>query len=333
MIIGSPIYISSDSDAEVDAQMDEDKEDDKADETREDDKQEDREQEDGEERGKDEDERLAEGEDIDMNDAEGAKTGGGSGEAADEDEDEMHEDSDGDMYTDPPAPQPGKGKIVTTEAPLPEPEVTPPGEPRKSPSPPADPLERRSSSLEAPPCSQALLDQLRPKQPTPKPTPKPKMRPPSASQPTPQRKRPSSAFFRKTMVEAPPPSQPGPSRPFLEPVKRSISVASDADEPQAKRVKIQTSSSPIAPRRLSRAQKDEEYWLLDGSIILQVQNTHFRLHRSRLAQDSKFLAEMFNDPNGNGNFIGHRENCKAYKIEGVTVADLKYLLNALDKSV
>ncbi|OBZ65021.1 hypothetical protein A0H81_14972 [Grifola frondosa] len=110
-------------------------------------------------------------------------------------------------------------------------------------------------------------------------------------------------------------------------------------------------------RRNSRRIRSAEFWHLDGSVIIQVQSTLFRLHRSRLAQQSTYFSSLFNgdirediididedDKEGNANHNGsiqagefdQREmvdRCPVYKVSSVSVLDFQRLLTALDSGV
>lgn len=46
----------------------------------------------------------------------------------------------------------------------------------------------------------------------------------------------------------------------------------------------------------ARGRKHPKWWLLDGSVVIQVHKTLFRLHRSRLVNNSTFFAALLGDP-------------------------------------
>jgi hypothetical protein len=143
----------------------------------------------------------------------------------------------------------------------------------------------------------------------------------------------------------------------------TVSDSQSDEEPAQKRQKTSASHSPAVVFRGQRLQahsqakvqynkfnRHPEHWHTDGSVILQFQDTAFRLHRSRLSQQSKILAEIFHeeenrifvncgyDENG-GEGIVHAwlmDNVggkKRYIVEGVSWQDFAKLLIALDNAV
>ncbi|GJE90617.1 hypothetical protein PsYK624_067610 [Phanerochaete sordida] len=147
-------------------------------------------------------------------------------------------------------------------------------------------------------------------------------------------------------------SQPGGARP------QSISSDEEAVR-QLKRAK--TSASPLVQRKQSqaprapsqgsqlrarRATKHEDHWHIDGSVVLQFGGVVFRLHRSRLAQQSPFLAELFKDRDGKehthevfgertirARLQGTMDEQPLYVVEGVAPDDFAKLLDALDNAI
>ncbi|KAF7979773.1 hypothetical protein HWV62_40800 [Athelia sp. TMB] len=95
--------------------------------------------------------------------------------------------------------------------------------------------------------------------------------------------------------------------------------------------------SPPAKRTKSRHPhpvKHDDFWYLDGNIIIQVDNTRFRLHRSRLALQSEYFAELFDRKDGDidpGPEIvdGH----PLYVVSGVSADDFATMLRALDNAI
>ncbi|PSR77822.1 hypothetical protein PHLCEN_2v7694 [Hermanssonia centrifuga] len=106
-------------------------------------------------------------------------------------------------------------------------------------------------------------------------------------------------------------------------------------------------------KNIGRRKRHAEYWLLDGSVVLQIQNTLFRLHRSRLVQQSAFFARLFRnqgtrrksrtvDVHGSGSDEEEDsedsepellDNCPVYKVTGVSVQDFEAMLIALDNAI
>jgi len=46
------------------------------------------------------------------------------------------------------------------------------------------------------------------------------------------------------------------------------------------------------------AYRHETFWHLDGSVVLCIDETMFKLHRSRLVQQSQYFAELFYEREG-----------------------------------
>jgi len=51
------------------------------------------------------------------------------------------------------------------------------------------------------------------------------------------------------------------------------------------------------------ARRHKRYWLLDGSVVLHIKDTMFKLHRSRLAQQSQYFTTLFAERNDRGVLI------------------------------
>jgi hypothetical protein len=68
-----------------------------------------------------------------------------------------------------------------------------------------------------------------------------------------------------------------------------------ATEIPLKRARVDPESEPDLLPNLSPA-RHEELWFDDGSIILQVQATLFRVHQSVLATHSETFADLFTVP-------------------------------------
>ncbi|KAI0684312.1 hypothetical protein C8Q76DRAFT_636454, partial [Earliella scabrosa] len=92
--------------------------------------------------------------------------------------------------------------------------------------------------------------------------------------------------------------------------------------------------------------RNENFWHLDGSVVVQVQNTLFRLHRSRLAQQSEYFSAQFSAAssfclsNSRRTSAGTRtdeedvvDRCPVYVAKGVSVLDFERLLTALDAGI
>ncbi|KAI0795988.1 hypothetical protein C8Q75DRAFT_730140 [Abortiporus biennis] len=145
-----------------------------------------------------------------------------------------------------------------------------------------------------------------PEQPTPpvltKEPPFKKLKFPSASQ------KPRATPKHISSCSHPPPAtQPAPlsNSPSCARVEDMLKE-SDEEEPKKKSKRRRTSSvqepppsisAPVSTQHKKRihGSKHPEYWLLDGSVVLRVENVLFRLHRSTLSQLSSYFKELFED--------------------------------------
>ncbi|KDQ51619.1 hypothetical protein JAAARDRAFT_40846 [Jaapia argillacea MUCL 33604] len=71
--------------------------------------------------------------------------------------------------------------------------------------------------------------------------------------------------------------------------RRRSSLAFDPKVPNSKRAKLAAGRSSLSPPR----RRSSEFWYLDGSVIIQVENTLFRLHCAVLISESAYFAEIF----------------------------------------
>ena len=222
------------------------------------------------------------------------------------------------------------------------------------------------------PKTAALVDLLRPRTQLPKP----KMKMPPATQPPPQTKKRPFAFVETPLVaQVPKPnlkrtdflkvpaSQPMSS--ITAPIRysagstsagasqRALTVESDESDTRVrKRKRIKASASPevtlatpaMQQKPFRRPQKHEYHWHTDGSVILSFQGMGFRLHRSRLAQQSKFLADLFHDSTGivkggtdelkvKARRDGNMDGQPLFIIDGVAPDDFDRMLKATDNAM
>ncbi|KAJ7246349.1 hypothetical protein C8J57DRAFT_1476037 [Mycena rebaudengoi] len=92
-----------------------------------------------------------------------------------------------------------------------------------------------------------------------------------------------------------------------------------SDEPNAKRRRTDDTETPLT--------RSTEHWFDDGSIILQVEATQFRIHKSILSLHSSVFRDMFTVPQpANEPLI---EGCAKVSLSGDTVQDWIFLLNAM----
>lgn len=61
-----------------------------------------------------------------------------------------------------------------------------------------------------------------------------------------------------------------------------------------------STAKPKGKQKTVARKRSENFWHLDGSVVVQVQNTLFRLHRSRLTQQSEYFAAL---QNGDGRCV------------------------------
>ncbi|KDQ51620.1 hypothetical protein JAAARDRAFT_184840 [Jaapia argillacea MUCL 33604] len=129
-------------------------------------------------------------------------------------------------------------------------------------------------------------------------------------------------------------SQPKPKR------KRSIPPASTNSFglPPNKKSRLSNSSSRMTPRR------SEKFWHLDGSVVVRVQDTLFKVHRSRLVYESEYFKKLFEGRGesrvGSGgedemDDLTKIDGCAVYEVdvEGLSVNDFEVLLSAMDEAI
>lgn len=100
-------------------------------------------------------------------------------------------------------------------------------------------------------------------------------------------------------------------------------------------------ASPPAKRNKARPmhvhpRKHDEFWYLDGNIIVQIQDTRFRLHRSRLTLQSEFFEELFDRKDGPGNIDIRPEMVDGhplYVVSDVNAEDFANILRAMDDAM
>lgn len=106
--------------------------------------------------------------------------------------------------------------------------------------------------------------------------------------------------------------------------KAELFTPQASPEPPVKRSK----SNPIQPRR------HENFWHLDGNIIINIKNTHFKLHRSRLAEQSQYFSDLFQRKDGLiGMDVEEMDGRPVYTVTHVSVKDFEVLLTALDNAM
>ncbi|GBE86563.1 hypothetical protein SCP_0904420 [Sparassis crispa] len=119
----------------------------------------------------------------------------------------------------------------------------------------------------------------------------------------------------------------------------------NADIRPAKRARRETTST------FTQCARHPVFWHVDGSVILQVENTLFKLHRSRLAQDSSYFADLFNNSSSRNSKSpddspikgisktddlerDFMDGCLVYKMpDDVSVDDFANLMTALENAI
>lgn len=113
---------------------------------------------------------------------------------------------------------------------------------------------------------------------------------------------------------------------------------SEAEEPRnLKRFRTSASASTRSPSALNRSSpligpketKHHEYWLLDGSVIVCVQKTLFKLHRSTLVNKSEYFKRLISGPQA----MPGNDGIPRINVRDVSVLDFERLLKAIDAGV
>ncbi|KZT63344.1 hypothetical protein DAEQUDRAFT_680554 [Daedalea quercina L-15889] len=99
-------------------------------------------------------------------------------------------------------------------------------------------------------------------------------------------------------------------------------------------------------RVLSKAKRSERFWYLDGSIVLLVEKTLYKLHRSRLSTVSLYFARLFGGPlpdpeivevtkgDSEGPIDGEViDSCPVYRVTCISAGDFDCLLSTLNEGI
>ncbi|KAL1751120.1 hypothetical protein FB107DRAFT_294122 [Schizophyllum commune] len=81
------------------------------------------------------------------------------------------------------------------------------------------------------------------------------------------------------------------------------------------------------PQRISTATRHQEHWNRDGSIILHVEDTLFRIHQTTLERLSEVFKDLFSVPQPPGE--ERVDECPVVRLEGDQSADWIHLLDAI----
>ncbi|KAJ3838646.1 hypothetical protein EV361DRAFT_880720 [Lentinula raphanica] len=77
-----------------------------------------------------------------------------------------------------------------------------------------------------------------------------------------------------------------------------------------------------------KGQKDEDFWFYDGSIVVQAQDTLFRVHQTVLANSSDIFSTLFSLPRSDNDTQDYIEGCPTVKVQD-NAKEFSDLLRAL----
>ncbi|KAI0767856.1 hypothetical protein C8Q74DRAFT_984974 [Fomes fomentarius] len=140
---------------------------------------------------------------------------------------------------------------------------------------------------------------------------------------------------RHSQLAPPPATQPLPRPVPLTPSHHTpASVHPPSTFKPNGRIKDKGKQNAITRKR------SENFWHLDGSVVVQVQNTLFRLHRSRLTSQSDYFSALFRADRASLSTSSDSaeepdvvDSCPLYVAKGVSVLDFERLLTALDAGI
>ncbi|KAH9835033.1 uncharacterized protein C8Q71DRAFT_138270 [Rhodofomes roseus] len=161
--------------------------------------------------------------------------------------------------------------------------------------------------------------------------------------PKPKPKKPVSSTSEQNSISA--------SQPARLPSMMPIPLAGpDVPKPS-------TQLSTTKPNRaLAKSSRSSTFWYLDGSVVVLVERTLYRLHRSRLTVNSTYFARLFGGANRQGD-TGEGsdtdsdivevpnprsgtllegeviDSCPVYRVTGISAEDFECLLNAWDSGI
>lgn len=80
--------------------------------------------------------------------------------------------------------------------------------------------------------------------------------------------------------------------------------------------------------------RHSRFWAMDGSVVIDVHNTLFKLHRSRLTQQSDYFKNLFHDDSARGDQARRIEDgCPIYTVDCMSVTDFVQLLTSMDDAM
>ena len=98
------------------------------------------------------------------------------------------------------------------------------------------------------------------------------------------------------------------------------------DQPPAKRRRPETSSGDLSS--LVKPVRSEDVWYDDGNIILQAQNTQFKVLKSILQRNSSVFRDMFSLPQPTSSDTELVEGCPVVRLSD-SADSVRYVLKAL----
>ncbi|KAL6303087.1 hypothetical protein BKA93DRAFT_735708 [Sparassis latifolia] len=98
----------------------------------------------------------------------------------------------------------------------------------------------------------------------------------------------------------------------------------------AKRPRVGFESPLYSLSTSGSAVRHPDFWLRDGSVVIRVGSFLFKLHRSRLEQESKFFAYLFSNARSVQKTI---DGCPLYEIHVLSSSDFAVLLKAMDGGI
>ncbi|KAJ7034191.1 hypothetical protein C8F04DRAFT_956750 [Mycena alexandri] len=127
------------------------------------------------------------------------------------------------------------------------------------------------------------------------------------------------------------PSLPNSSTPMTHPKRKLSSLPpSGLESPSPKRSRTLPGATP--------AHKHDVHWALDGSIVIQIQDTKFKLHQSHLAKHSPWFSGLFDGQKVEYQKyveLGEDDSTPMYilSLPTLTAKDFTRLLDAFEKAI
>lgn len=106
---------------------------------------------------------------------------------------------------------------------------------------------------------------------------------------------------------------------------------SRSGETPSKKRKLNSDASQVELTKKSdepQTRFRSEFWHDDGNIVIQIENTYFKLYRGQLSALSTLFADLLQD---DGKPVGSKMNgCPLYRVEGTTAEDFESLLTWIE---